>query len=109
MVSSNFASCFLSPEIDYVVHNRHFYLTWTPWTKYTIIRRIPPKMQIVVCGISCSQNEIFPTFLLDTFILEFLIIIYVLIDFSSSSSSKILCTNLHAFSKGEVYMMIEKS
>ena len=67
---------------------------------------IPFNTQPVLCNISyiCSFSLFFYTFLFEIFI-----IIYVLIDFSSSESFKILYINLYDFYKGKTYMVVKKS
>ena len=55
------------------------------------------------------KMSLFISFFFDTFLSDFFVIIYVLIDISSYSSFTILCTNLHAFCRIEAYMVAKKS
>ena len=56
------------------------------------------------------KNEVFYFFsFFIAFLFEIFIITCVLIDFSSSNLFIIFYVNLHAFCKGEAYMMVNKS
>ena len=72
------------------------------------LHKIPPNTKIIFYVICCSWNDLFTFFSFNSLLLDFSIIMYVLIDFSSSSSSSIICINFHAFCRDEGYMVVKK-